>query len=218
MFERCSPLGRDPPHGGVLAVALKRQAVHHEEADVAGHRLRNVALRNEVSLARDRLEDLVQVRVAAGADLEHVLAARALQWLQDHPARLLVDEGADFLDALRDQAGRADGRGKPLEVELVLGEGEAIRVVQHQHAAGDRQPAEHRAGARRPGPLGSVLRGIAPQHQYVDLADIDGLDHGLVALQRLVQGLDLLVARSRQRPGSDQQAVIGTEHEVAGVR
>ena len=67
------PLCRDTPDGGVLAITLKRQAVHHETAEIASRRLRNVALCDKVALSRDRLEYLVQIGIAGGNDLEHVL-------------------------------------------------------------------------------------------------------------------------------------------------
>ena len=53
-------------------------------------------------------------------------------------------------DAAGDQRLRADGLGKILQIEFVLGDREALRVVDDQHVLLGGEPAEHDARMRRP--------------------------------------------------------------------
>ena len=54
-------LRRDAPKRRIFAVDLQRLAVHQEEADVALLRRRHIGLGDDVAVAPDRLDHLVEV-------------------------------------------------------------------------------------------------------------------------------------------------------------
>ncbi|MNE81034.1 hypothetical protein D3C80_1776550 [compost metagenome] len=92
-------------------------------------------MRDQVTFAADGLEYLVEIGFLAGGDLENVFPAGTLQRLEDGALFLLVDKGADLLDAFRDKGCWANGLRKTLEIKLILRAGQAVRVVERKHAA-----------------------------------------------------------------------------------
>lgn len=89
-------------------IAFERPAIHHEKSDVAADRVRQIGLGDQVAGSARRLEDLVEIGLVLGLDLENVLAARPLQRLQDDAVRVVFDEAADFLDASGNHRRRSD--------------------------------------------------------------------------------------------------------------
>ena len=85
-------LRRDPAQRGIFVADLQRPAVHQEEADVALLRRRHIGLGDDVAVALDRLDHLVEVATLLGVDLEHARAARSLQRLQDDVAAMRLGE------------------------------------------------------------------------------------------------------------------------------
>ncbi|MNL56978.1 hypothetical protein D3C87_1805050 [compost metagenome] len=69
-----------------------------------------------------------------------------------------------------------------------------------------------------PRPLISVLRGVIPQQQDVNLLDWDRMDLSLLALQRRYECIWLPGLAFFDSGRAHHQAVIGAQHEIAGCQ
>ena len=69
--------GAHPAEGGVLALVAQRLAVHQEQPHVALGRGRQVLLGDDVAVAADRVDHLVQVGHVVRPDEEDALARRS---------------------------------------------------------------------------------------------------------------------------------------------
>ena len=202
------------PEGGVLAVDHQRLAVHHEHPHVALGRLGEVLLRHDVAVARDRLDDLLEVRRLLAVDQEHARAARALERLEDRLAAEVLDELLDHVLVARDERARADDLGEVLEVGLRQRVGEAGRVVDHEHAAGGDQLAEGDAGVVAPRVGLRVVGGVVAQHHHVELVQPDELlDVGLLDVRQVP--LEGAVGLGVAGAGLGAQRPVGLVGEVA---
>ena len=95
-----------------------------------------------------------------------------------------------------------------LEIELVDRTAEAVRIVQHEHAALGRLAPEQYADVGRPGHRLRVERRVAAQHQHVDVLDVDRLGLRRRLLHRLEEGGMVLVLAARREAGVDAQLFV----------
>ncbi|MNY00050.1 hypothetical protein D3C86_1325300 [compost metagenome] len=207
-------LGRHAAKGGIFAVTHQRPAIHHEEADITILRSRQIGLRDQITLKADRFENLVEIGLLAGADLEDVLAAGTLQRLDDDALGVAIGKGAYFIDIARDDRGGADDFRKALEIELVLRQRQAFGIIQHHDAALFCKPPEQDAGMHRPRPRRLVERGVVAQHQRIDFLYIHCPPLQRLVLKGGMEAFRFLVFCLRQYGGMDGQAVIRAQGKI----
>ena len=145
-----------PAEGGVVTAGHERLAVHHEQPHVAVVGVGQRLLGDDVAVAADRLDHLVEVGRLVARHEEHAAAAGALQRLEHRLAAHGVDELGDLGGLARDEGARAHRLGEVLEVGLVDGVGEAVGVVDDEGAPAS--PRAGRRGCRRSPPTGARRR------------------------------------------------------------
>ena len=163
------------PEGRIVAVALQRLAVHHEQAHVAVARRRQALLGDDVAVAEIASIDLVEVG-------RLVVARRGRRRLPPEPCSGLStarppcsSTNALIASGSREISVRGRTRfGEVLEVGLVQRVGEARRVVHHEHAALDA-----RAGRRAPPDVAAHGRSAASSagslrmNEHVEVVDAE---------------------------------------------
>ncbi len=138
------------PKRSVLAFVTQRLAVHHEQPRVALLGRLQILLDDDVAVARERIDHLVEVLACRRIDQEHARSAGALQGLDDRASALFLHELLDLIAVTRDERARPDFFGEELEVHLVHGLGQAVRVVEHDNAVAHGETTEIDAGTASP--------------------------------------------------------------------
>ena len=174
--------GVGAPERADVPVPLHRFAVEHEDAHVAVVRARQILLRHDVAVARDRVDDLVEVRGLLVGHEEDAATARALERLEHGSTTDVGDELRDRVPVAGDERPRPHGLGEVLEVRLVQRVRETERIVRDEHAACRRELAEQHARGDRPRPIDDVLGGIVAHHEDVEVVDLESRLGGVVAL------------------------------------
>ncbi len=194
---------------------MKRATIHQEKADITGRRIGKIPLSDQVTFTAYGLKNLVEIGFLARIDLEYILAARTLKWLQNSALLLLVDKGADFFDAFRDERRRTNGLRKALKIKLVLSASQTIRIIHRQHTPLRRKTAENNAGLRRPRPLVSIKGWIVAQEENIDIFDRDRLYLGLLMLQGRNERISLFRFSALGNGRTHHKAVVRPQHEIA---
>ena len=107
---------------------------------------------------------------------------------------------------------RASSR-EALEIELVDGPPEAVRIVEDDDPAFGRFAAEQYPGLHRPGRFG-VDRRIVAQHQNVDLGQVDRLDLAFVDFSVSKNSLRSLYFCLGRKRAWARQAVVLPQNEI----
>ena len=196
---------------------FQRLAVHHEQPHVALGRFGQVLLGDDVAVAADGFNHLVQIAQVVLADQKNPLASGALQRLNDDVSAQVAGEGSNFAAVAGDERRRADFLGKELEVHLVDGLGQAVGIVQHDHAPQHGGPAEHDAGDLGPATPAGVLGRVVAEHQDVEVVDGDAVGAGSGPAKLVEVGSQDFVLFLGGRAGSGAGVVVGVEREVAGA-
>ena len=158
MLLRASPVLLTRRNAAYLPSCIERPAVHHEQPHVAFAGGGQVLLGDAVAVADHGVDHLVEIGPLVFADEEHVLAAGALQRLDDDLAVLLVDELLDLVDIAADARFRPDLFGEVLEVGFVERVGQVLGIVEHDHAAAARRAG--RRGCRRSAAQGRSVASV----------------------------------------------------------
>ena len=170
-----------------MSAGYERLAVHHEEPHVALVGVGQDLLCDDVAVATDRLDHLVEVGRLVARHEEHAAAPGALQRLEHGLPAHGVDELGDLGGLPGDEGAGPDRFGEVLEVRLVDGVGEVARVVHDERAPAHRELAEEDAGRHRPRALDGVVGGVVAHHEHVEVVDADRLVR-LVGLHDLEVG------------------------------
>ena len=128
---------------------------------------------DNIAVAADRLDHLIDVRFGRGVDLEHARSARTLQGFQNDVAAMRLRERLDvgFMPADQRRGARLDREA--LEIELVDRLRQAVGIVEDDYAALGRLPPEQYADFGRPRHRLRIERGIAAQHQHIDFVHVE---------------------------------------------
>ena len=151
---------------------------------------------------------------ARAIDLEHARSARALQRLQDDVVAMRLGEGLDVGLMPGDQGFGANLGREALEIELVDRPRQAVGIVENDHPALGRLAPEQDAGFGRPRHRLRVERGIAAQHQHVDLGHVDlsrSCRRPPRAPRRIPRGPYICAWAGS---GRGRAAVVGRQHEI----
>ena len=140
-----------------MAACDQRFPVHEEEPHIAVFRFGEDLLSDDVAVASDGLDHLVEIRRLVVGDEEDARATRSLQRFEHCAGAHLLDEGADVAGIARDERPGPHRLGEVLEVGLVHRVGEAGGIVHDQGARGDGELREQHSRRDRPGPFRHVL-------------------------------------------------------------
>ena len=174
-----------------------------------------ILLGDAISVAEHGIEHLVEVGPLVFTDQEHILAARALQRLDDDFIVLLADEPLELVDVAADACLWPDLFRKLLEVGFVDRAGEIFGIVEDHHAAIGDELTEEDAGRLGPGALDRVGRRIVAEQQDVELIEVDVFGRVIVGLQLCQKFLERLVALAADLAGHGVDRSIGGADEIA---
>ena len=117
----------------------------------------------------------------------------------------------------RSRVMRVRGRtssGKSWKYILFFGLGQAVRVVQHDHAVAHRHPPEVDRGGLGPLPLALLVGGDVAEEEHVEVVDGDSFPNRLAALNVAEVGLAVLVPSFRGTDRSGSDVLVGVVGEI----